>query len=439
MPDLPPQPAVAVAALAPPLFQPVQHQAGKHAAAGWGRRLTAFGALDDHDFRLFFIGNLGSFLSMNMQWVVRGYLAYHLTGSATALGLVTLAFGLPTLLLSPLGGALADRVDRRKLLILTQIALGLVILATALLIQFELIQYWHLVVLGLLQGAIFPFNMPARQAMVAELLGKEGTARGVALNNSAMTLMQIVGPSLAGLLITVPWVGLAGTNYLGAGLYLWVIYWLVRMRPPSLVSAGSSSLAAQAVAGLRYILQQRLLTTLLLLAFLSVGLGWPYQMLLPVFAQGIFDVGPAGLGMLMAANGAGALAGALLVAALADFPRKVLLLTVAGAALGVSQVLLGLSGNFALALVSLVLAGVGANTFLAVNNTLLMTTSEPAMHGRVMSVFMVSFAMMTFTSLPISAAADVFGAQPVVAACGLALVAVVVGTRYLSPALRRLP
>ena len=415
---------------------------GEAAPPGWRSRvatLGALGALENSDFRLFFIGNLGSFLSMHMQWVVRGFLAYELTKSATALGLVTLAFGLPTLFLAPLGGAVADRLDRRKLLIITQVALGLVILATGLLIQFELLEYWHLVALGLLQGAIFPFNMPARQAMVAELLGREGTARGVALNNSAMTLMQIVGPSLAGVLITVPWVGMAGTNYIGAGLYLWVIYWLARVRPPSLIVAGRSSLAAQAAAGLQYIFNQRVLATLLLLAFASVGLGWSYQMLLPVFAQGIFNVGPAGLGLLFAANGAGALAGALLVGALADFPRKVLLLTLAGVALGASQILLGFSGSFALALVALVLAGVGANTFLAVNNTLLMTTSEPAMHGRVMSVFMVSFAMMTFTSLPISAAADAFGAQPVVAACGLALVAVVVGTRYLSPALRRLP
>src|SRR5215218_7144733 len=161
---------------------------------GLGQRITSirtFQALENGAFRTLWLGMIASYLAMQMAMIARGYLAFQISGSATALGLVTMARGLPQLFLSPFGGVLADRVDKRRMLILTQGSMSAIAVLTATLIAMDVITIWQLVALGLLEGVVWAFNMPSRQSIVAEIVPEENLMNAIALNASALNFTRI--------------------------------------------------------------------------------------------------------------------------------------------------------------------------------------------------------------------------------------------------------
>src|SRR5215211_5461171 len=309
---------------------------GESVPARRQRLPRTFAALSNRDYRLLWLGTLGSFTAMQMQQVARGYLAYELSGSAAVLGVVGLSSGLPMLVFSLFGGVIADRVAKRNLLLVTQAATGLVALATAVLVATDLITIWQLILLGVLQGVVFAFNMPARQAILAELVAPAEMMNAMALNNAGMNVTRIFGPALAGFLIAVPFVGPANVFYVMAACYQLAVLMLLRIRPRY---AGSgrprAPMLQEFAAGLRYIAQHEVLGMLLVLGLVPIILGFPYQMLLPVFAsEAVFDVGARGLGLMSAVTGAGALVGALVVATATGVRRRGRWQLAAGAAFG---------------------------------------------------------------------------------------------------------
>lgn len=406
-----------------------QMSAGTPAMPWWVRqavRVRTFQALANPHFRVLWFGMLASYMAMQMNILARGYLAYQLSGSATALGLVTMVRGLPQLVLSPFGGVIADRVDKRRLLLFTQVAMGALAMANAVLLQLGVIQIWHLALLSLGEGFVFAFNMPSRQAIIPELVADNELMNAVALNNSGMNLTRIVGPSLAGALIGLGAHGMELTFYLVALCYVGFIVSLARLPTERRVTRSAKApFMEQLTGGITYILGYPALTALIGLAFVPILFGMPYQTLLPVFTERVLDVGAGGLGMLSAASGAGALVGSLTVATMASFRRKDLLQVGFGVLFGVALIGFALTPVFLLALAWIFFVGMAGNAYMALNSTMIMSTAARAYHGRVMSVYMMTWSLMPLSTLPLGKVVDAIGVQPTTAVAGVIVAAFV--------------
>lgn len=401
-------------------------------------RLRTFESLANPSFRVLWFGMLASYMAMNMNILARGYLAFNLSGSATVLGVVTMMRGLPQLFLSPVGGVIADRVDKRKLLLFTQVAMAGLAVINALLIGFGVIHVWHLAALGLAEGFVFAFNMPSRQAIIPELVPDEHLMNAVALNNSGMNLTRIVGPSLAGGLIAFGDFGMEAVFYLVALCYAGFIYslWRLPRRRAGRAAPPKGPFLQQLTGGLRYIAGYPALLILIGMAFVPVIFGMPYQTLLPVFAKRVLDVGAGGLGMLSAASGFGALAGSLTVATMSRYKHKDLLQIGFGVLFGVALVGFALTPFFLGAIGWIFLVGLAGNAYMALNSTMIMATTERAYHGRVMSVYMMTWSLMPLSALPVGKLVDIAGVGPTMAMAGaiVACFVLIVGaTRLRKP------
>ena len=357
---------------------------------GW---LATFDSLQVVDYRWFWFSLLSSMAAFNMQILVRGWLVYELTGSPRALGLVSAATGIALMLFSPLGGVLADRVDKRNLMIAAQCAGGLLALVIAILVSTGAIMLWHLVVASVLSGIIWAFSLPARQAIIPELVEKHRIMNAVAVSSGAMHLSRVVFPALGGLLMST--LGVACAYYVVVVCYIAAASLLLRV--PATGGAAveaNASMGFHLAEGLNYIRRSPVLVALLLMAVVPILFGMPYQMLMPVFAEDVLDVGARGLGFLMAAVGLGALVGSFLVASLGDFRHKGLLLFGSVLLFGVTLILFALSTNFYFSLLILLFVGVVNTAYLSINNTLLQINSEDRVRGRVMSIFVMTFGLV---------------------------------------------
>lgn len=401
--------------------------------------MRPFESLREAEFRALWVGMLPGTLAMQMGMITNGYLAYDLTGSAAAIGLVTMGFGIPMLLLSLVGGVVADRVSKRKVLVISQTTIGLCAVALAVLVLTGLIQIWQMTLVALVMGTCFAFNMPARQSFVAEIISRERLMNAIALNNAGMNLARVAGPAIAGALIGIAWIGIGGVYIIMAAMYVIVILSLLRIRDRGATpNPGKVSGFRSAVDGLRYIRANSALMALLMLAFAPVLLGMPYQALMPVFAEDVFHVGPSGLGLLMTVNGIGALLGSLVVASLTNISRRGLVQLGLGVAFGLSVALFAFSGNFYLALFSLMIVGGASASYMSLNSTLVMDKADPQFHGRVMSIYMLTFSLMPLSVLPTGAIADAVGAPITIGIAGLLLAVVVVLYGVIHPTFRKL-
>jgi MFS family permease len=384
----------------------------------WGIRHT-FDALGNEQFRLLWFGMLAAQGAMQMNIVNRAWLAYTLSGSALALGAVSLAQGLPWSILSLLGGAIADRVNKRNLLILVMFSLSALAITNALLIHLKVIRIWHLVVIGLFQGTIFAFNMPARQALIPEVVGDDLLSNALALNATGMNLNRVFAPSLAGLLIGV---NPALSFDLVAACYCASALLLLRLPSRRRKSESRSRSPFLDIAdGVAYMFRDRTLLVFMVMAFVPVFVGMPYRQLLPVFQQTVLHVGPRSLGLMYTAVGIGALVGSLTVASLAASPRKVAIQGVAGVLFGLFLMMFALSPSLPVSLGMLVLVGLASQGYMTINSVLLMEAADPAYYGRVMSIYMITFSMMPVAMLPIGFLVDQFGAPATEAVAGIVL------------------
>jgi MFS family permease len=376
------------------------------------------------------------FLAFQMQMVARGWLVYEMTDSPLALGLVSVAWGLSTLLLSPFGGLIADRVEKRNLIIIGQALTALLSLAVGILIAVKAIQLWHLIAASFIDGMILSLTMPARQAIIPELVGRTRLLNAIAFNSTGMNITRIVGPILAGFLVKP--ISVSGVYFIIAGLYLSAI---VTMR--NVPTTGTAAKIQQAsiikdiAGGFSYVRHHPLLITLLTLEFVVNLLGAPYATLMPVFARDVLGVGAAGLGTLVSASGVGALLGSLGLAFLGNFRRKGLLLLGFIIVFGGGLILFSNSGLFLISLLLLLVIGGASTACFTMNNTLIQMNTSQEVRGRVMSIYMTMWTGESFGTLPVSAIAGIAGAPLTVSACGLLLALLAVGTLFAVPNLRR--
>lgn len=400
-------------------------------------RSEAFSALRDRNFRWYWIGMLAAFNAMQMQIVARGWLVYTMTDSSFALGLVTAGFGVSMFVFSLYGGAIADRVDKRNLMVITRAGTGVISLIITILIALGRIQLWHLVVSSLVSGVFFAFNMPGRQAFVMELVGKESLLNAIALNSIALNICRIASPALAGVLIK--FIGLTGVYWVISFSNIMVVLTLL-MIPPGKAEkpATRTPLFKDVMEGLGYVRDNRIILLLLLLGFIPIITAMPYQLLMPVFAKTVFQAGETGLGLLMSAVGLGALAGSSLLAFLGDVRRKGLIQIFAGFIFGGFLVLFALSPSIIPALVFLLIAGIGSSIYMTLNNTLVMTNTPEELMGRVMSIYLMTFGLMPLAALPAGALADIIGAPYTVAGGAAILFVFILFISVFTPQIRHL-
>lgn len=383
---------------------------------------TPFRALRHRNFRLFFFGQGTSLIGTWMQNIAQGWLVLELTNSAFWVGAVSALTSLPILIGSLPAGVFVDRVNKHRLVILTQALSALQALVLAVLLWAHAIALWQVAVIAVFLGAVNAVDTPARQAFMVELVGKEDLGNAIALNSSAFNAARVVGPSVAGVLISV--VGLAWCYFLNAVSYLAVIWGLAAMRLPRFERperAGSGW--ARFREGARFVRgDRRILALVTLMAVMSV-FGYPYLVLMPVFARDVQRVGATGLGFMMATMGVGAVVAALGLAVMERRVRKGAVLLWTGPIFGLAVAAFAVSPWFPLALVILPISGGAMILNSAVANTLIQTIVPDHLRGRVMGFYAFVFlGMAPFGAFQAGWAAEQVGAPVAVAVGGLVCV-----------------
>lgn len=385
------------------------------AAAGRAPRLsTTFQALAYRDYRLLWLGQVGSSASMWMEQVVRPILVLELTGSAVQLGLVSALRMVPMLAVGVLAGAVADRFDRRRILLLAQVATVVVHFLTAFLILSDRITMWQVYLTTLAIGASMAFNQPARQALISSLVPREHLTNAVALNSVAMNITRVGGASLAGVLI-LP-LGLGGVYLLNGVLALAAAAFTAMIAVRWLEGqAGRPSLWRSMGEGFAYAWRERAVLAVLVLSLAVFTFGMPYQaVFLPLLANEALGIGGSGVGFLLSVMGAGALLGALAVASASRLRQRGRLLLVGAGGFGLSLVGFSLSSwlpVLALPFLLVALSGGLQMVFFSVSNSFLLETAPPALHGRVMSLLSLDRGLITLGSVMAGFLAAVAGAQ----------------------------
>jgi MFS family permease len=396
-------------------------------------------ALGHKNYRLFFSGQSISLIGSWMTRIATSWLVYRLTGSALLLGVVGFAGQIPSFILAPLAGVLVDRWNRQRLLVITQVLALLQSLALAVLALTGLIRIWQVIVLSVFQGLINAFDMPARQAFVVEMVEKrEDLANAIALNSSMVNAARLLGPSIGGVVIAA--VGEGWCFMIDAVSYLAVIASLLGMKitPRMLDATQDANVFRQLREGWTYAMRFAPIRNVLLLLALVSLVGMPYTVLMPVFANDVLKGGPSTLGLLMAASGVGALAGAMFLAG-----RKTVLglgkfIPIMAAAFGAGLMVFSFTRVLWLSLGLMVITGLGFMVQMASSNTVLQTIVDEDKRGRVMSFYTMAFmGTAPFGSLLAGAVAHRIGAPHTLFFGGIGCILGALWFATTLPALRR--
>ena len=390
--------------------------ASEAAPRGW--RAT-FHTLRNREFRYLWLGMLFLMFGIQMQMIVRGYLAYEITSSPFILGLVNAGFAIPMLSLSLFGGALADRVERKRVIQAGQLTSVVLAVFIGVSIFTETISWIHLFGVSMAQGALFSFVMPARQALVPHLVGKDNLTNAMSLDAAAMSVTTLLAPAVGGGLYNV--IGPDGVYFLIAGCGV------AAMLLTSLVSASGGSASRPSVPmfsdileGLKYVVRSPIVLILLMMGLATALLAMPFRFLMPVFVVDVYERGPESLGLLVTIMGVGSLVGALFIASMGK-RRRGLILLIGSFISGIALVLVAAIPLYYVAAALMVLMGLGDAGRRTLNMALIMEEVDDRYRGRVMSVFMMNFGLMPLGVLPAGAIAQRMGGQFVIGMLGVLL------------------
>jgi MFS family permease len=381
-----------------------------------------------------FISLIGTWI----QSVAQSWLVFQLTKSAYLLGVVGFLGTFPIFLFCLFGGVIADRMNKRNILLCTQSIFMCLAFILATLTQFKLITPAQIMVIAVLNGTVIAFDAPSRHAMVVDLVGKRQLPNAIALNSVAFNSSRVIGPVLAGIFVAS--IGMSGCFYINGISFLAAILALITIRlNHQNKNHNNKSAFGDAKAGLALVRRNPLIMALLLMVAVTSLFGVSYMILMPVFAQRVLGVGIKELGYLMSAAGIGALCAGLTLARLGDFKFKGRLLVISSLLFSVALVLFSLSKIYAVSLVFLLLMGSFGVMTTAIINTLLQSMVEDEFRGRVMSVFMITFAgVMPFGNLLAGIMAQIWGVSTAVLLSGIILFCAFVIINLRVPNLRRL-
>jgi MFS family permease len=375
----PPSLAVEEAAAATPAFAAEQDEQ-------WPQVVRA---LRNRDFRLFWGGNFLSNIGTWMQNVAQGWLVLTLTNSAFWLGVVGFAASIPFLLFTLFGGVIADRANKRTLLLITQTAMMLLAFVMALLTWLKMITVWEVIALSFLNGMANAMNTPSYQALVPRLVPREDLTNAIALNSAQFNMSRILGPTLGGYAMAV--FGMAGNFFLNGMSFLAVLFALSRIHYPEQEKRVHPSLLASLRQGFGYLRRQpQMLMMVWMVATVSL-LVFPFITFIPYFARMQLHVGETGLGWLMAASGLGAVLGAVTVAAKGVIRHRGRVVVFAGVIFFIAIIGLCLSHNFVLSQCCVLVEGYSAIVMISTFNVVMQHLSSDEMRGRVLSIYATCF------------------------------------------------
>jgi MFS family permease len=374
------------------------------------RAAEAVSSLRVRNYRLYFIGQSVSVAGTFMQTLALSFLALQLTGSGAALGIVAGVRLLPFVILGPIGGVIADRYDKRRLLYITQSASAAGAIVFAVLAALGTITYPVLIILSLVLGCLTVLDNPARQSLIADLVPRETLANAVVLNSVSLSVARVIGSVVGGTLVAV--VGIPVCFLINAASFIAVLISLARMRHAEMIPAIRASRArGQVREGLRYAIgTPELLFPLLMLTVTGI-LAFEFPTTLPLLAIGAFDGTAATYGVMAAVMAGGAVIGGL-IAASRSAPRRSSSLAVTAIGWGIAILATGIAPNLPLALVALAFVGYGSITFNATAKTALQLASRPEMRGRVMALWAIAWIGSTVIGAPLVGwVAEEFGSR----------------------------
>ena len=418
------------------MARPAEGQGG---IAGYGRKI--FVSFKNPVYRLYYYSMVGHWGPMQMQSVTSTLLIYRLTGSGDILGLLALAGSIPMIVLSPYGGALADRMEKRKILIIGQLASAVVSLGVALALTFNFLSqdvpgsWWILMVSSILQGTIMGLIMPSRASVLPEIVEMEDLMNAISLNNMGMNVFRILAPAAAGFIIDA-W-GFSVVYYIMTALYIFatvILFFVPRTLPA--VRQGKSTLT-EVYEGIRYIGKETIIMLILLFTLVCTILGQPFNMLLPMFTEDILKVGASGLGILMAVSGIGAIVVSFVLASISNKNRGIMMLF-SGLILSLALFAFSMTTSWYLCLVLVVFIGLGQTGQSAISMTLIQYYVDPDYRGRVMSFQMLGFGLASLGTVFGGIMAEAMGIRWSMGGLALALGVVSVFMLAFASRLRKL-
>ena len=397
-----------------------------------------FSSLKVKNFRLYWLGMFISLIGTWVQVVAQSWLMFQLTNSVFLLGLVGFLSSVPIFLFSLFGGVVADRMNKKKIILFTQNAFMLLAFLLALLTQMKLITPAQIMLLALLNGIVMAFDAPARQAVIADLVGKQHLLNAVALNSAAFNSARVIGPALAGILIAG--IGMSGCFYINGISFLAVIIALLLININNGPRRNTGNFLLKDLSdGLKFIKDNRIILILISMVGITSLFGISYVILMPVFANDVLNVGEKGLGLLMSSTGFGALIAALILARLGDFKYKGKLLVFSSIIFSISLILFSLSKTYFISLIALILIGGASVTATGLINTLLQTLVPDEFRGRAMSAFMLTFAgFMPFGNLLAGTLAHIWGVSLTVLIGGITCTIFFIIINLLYPQIRNI-
>ncbi len=362
-----------------------------------------------------------------MEQVARTYLVYEITDSAAMLGIIALSFAVPMLILSLLGGAVADRFPKKRLIQLSQVGMTIVFLAYAIAVNVGYLtkdhpeSWWVLLVGGIVMGTIIALAMPSRAAIIPEIVDRDRLMNAISLNIMGMSFFQLAGPAIAGYIIAA--FGYASVFYIMAGLNAAAIIFTSFLPKTLSGHVLRKNVLKDISEGFKYIISHRTIMLILVFFISSVLLAMPFQMLMPIFARDILQVGVEGQGTLMSMSGAGAIVASLTLASLPSRKRGIMLL-ISNIIMGVALVTFAFSTSWPLSLVMMVIVGVGRIGGNTTGNALLQTHTEPEYLGRVMSIMMLNFGLSGLGTFFAGILAETISAPWAIGGLAMALVGI---------------
>lgn len=393
-------------------------------------------AFESNPFRWLMGSHMTFFLAMQGQFLVRSLLAWELTDSELALAYINLVIAVPMVIGSLVGGAVIDRVERKKLTIIAQ-SLTLVneIVVITLLLMGKL-EFWHLLVTSGVIGIMFPFVMPTRIAMIFPLVGRKHIGNAMALQAGALSLARVLGPALSGILVAM--FSIQAACIVSIGLYLFSIIFMFKLEPCYPEAREKKSLFADMAYSFSYVAKHRAILLCLIFGLLPMLLVLPVYSLLVVFADDVWQVGESGLGMLMGTLGVGGIIGTFWVAKIGDNIKRTKTMVISAFIFAVLLAAFSISPSFLLALGLLLLANVFSNISQTINNTIVQLLAHDEVRGRMSSLVMLSLGLTPLGVFPIAIASEKYGITVTVFCSCLLLIFIILAFFFLSPTLKNL-
>lgn len=405
---------------------------------------SMFASLKVRDYFYLWVGMLGSAFAMNMQLVAQGWLVYEMTSSAVSLTYVTLAFMLPQVIFSPIGGVLADRIKKKGIIGWGPFANGCATLVMAYFVLDGQATFEHFIWMGLFNGTVMALSIPARTALIPEIVGEFLMFNAMAFNTASWNLARILGPALAGFMIAVFAGGDTSSAY-GVGLVYIILSILYLVSAFTVLpikhkgeptSTSDKSPLNDLIEGIAYVVKSKIVGGLILLSIFPFLFGISINTFLPAFNRDVLQGGPDDLGLLMTFMGVGAIVGSLLLAKLGNLRHKGYWVLLTSVMWGIGVAVFAITSTFNFAAATICFVGLVSAVNMSMNRSIVQLQVSQSMRGRVMSIDMMSHGLMPLGVLPISYLVDNVSIQVGLVTSGVILVVLTCVTGFLMPQIR---